>query len=222
VLFGSKAPTRRSACTAWEKTSPSRPAIPRAHLVCTVAPPVDADREDWNAKLRTLAWVGRILDARALVLATGAAKASILSKAVEGPLTAMISAPPFSCIGTARLSSMRMRPANPRNGTITIGFFRTSLSGRNSERLCNPQMEQMERCRGGCANRLSIHRSLTQGPLQLSKSACPSLSCVNLRHLRTQKNLPICLPASIAVGAFRVSIPHFGATIRATSKPLPL
>jgi glucosamine-6-phosphate deaminase len=37
--------------------------------------------------------VGTILDARELLLlATGAAKASILAKAVEGPITAMISA----------------------------------------------------------------------------------------------------------------------------------
>jgi glucosamine-6-phosphate deaminase len=37
--------------------------------------------------------VGTILDARELILvATGRAKASILAKAVEGPITAMISA----------------------------------------------------------------------------------------------------------------------------------
>jgi len=56
--------------------------------------------------------VGTILDCRrCILLATGAGKAEVIAKAVEGPITSMISATPrYNCTHTAPWWSMKKPP----------------------------------------------------------------------------------------------------------------
>ena len=81
--------------------------------------------------------VGTILDARELMLlATGPSKAAIVARAVEGPITSMVSAlGDPAAPRTARSSSTRRPPPICKGGTTTISCSPTNRNGRPTDKI---------------------------------------------------------------------------------------